>query len=452
MNAFFKGVGTVLRKSWVWSLLLVFSSALLVWFFGPLLAVDDNRFWQGSTSRLLTISGLLLLWGLAMVVVGARRTTQRNQPEHQERHQRQELINNETRHVRGRFKEALQTLKSSRRYGERSERWRNELPWYLLIGEQGSGKTSLLAAGGLQSPLDRADAATPGTTPYCDWYFAEQAVMVETAGRYLGQPDHSVDAAGWSTLLGLLKSWRRARPLNGVIVTLSLNTLLSSNEHDLERHARHVRTRLHDIQQTLHVDVPVYLVLTQADRLAGFVEFFDAQQGDAAEDVLGGGLVAGADGIDIAQVKETFENLLQRLGAELIPRLHQERNMERRGRMLDFPRQVARIGDHLCLFIETAFSAHRFQRINGLRGFYLTCAKTGDVRPHFVQGLFNRVIFAEANLAGLQTPERQRLRRRHGLLALAASLVIGTAAALPVIACGPWKAAACRWRARSSTN
>lgn len=430
MNAFFKGVGTVLRKSWVWSLLLVFSSALLVWFFGPLLAVDDYRFWQGSTSRLLTISGLLLLWGLAMVVVGARRTTQLNQPEHHERHQRQELINNETRHVRGRFKEALQTLKSSRRYGERSERWRNELPWYLLIGEQGSGKTCLLAASGLQSPLDRAEAATPGTTPYCDWYFAEDAVMVETAGRYLDQPDHSVDAAGWSTLLGLLKTWRRARPLNGVIVTLSVDTLLSSNEHDLERHARHVRTRLHEIQQTLHVDVPVYLVLTQADRLAGFAEFFDAQQGDAAEDVLGGRLVAGAAGIDITQVKEQFENLLQRLGAELIPRLHQERNRERRGRMLDFPRQVARIGDHLCLFIETAFSAHRYQRINGLRGFYLTCAKTGDVRPHFVQGLFSRVIFAEANLAGLNTPERQRLRRRHGLLALAASLVIGAAAAL----------------------
>ena len=50
MNAFFKGAGTVLRKSWAWSLLLVFSSALLVWFFGPLLAVDDYRFWQSATS------------------------------------------------------------------------------------------------------------------------------------------------------------------------------------------------------------------------------------------------------------------------------------------------------------------------------------------------------------------------------------------------------------------
>lgn len=144
----------MLRKSWVYSLLLVLSSALLVWFFGPLLAVDDYCFWQSPTSRLLTISGFLLLWGLAMVVVGARRTVWLNQPAEHERHQRQALINDEIRQVRECFKEALQALKTSRRYGERSERWRDELPWYLLIGEQGSGKTSLLAASGLPSALD----------------------------------------------------------------------------------------------------------------------------------------------------------------------------------------------------------------------------------------------------------------------------------------------------------
>ncbi|UII74021.1 type VI secretion system membrane subunit TssM [Pseudomonas sp. HN11] len=430
MNAFFKGVGTVLRKSWVWSLLLVLSSALLVWFFGPLLAVDDVRFWQGSTARLLTISGLLLLWGLAMVVVGARRNVRLNQSEYRERHQRQALINNETMQVRGRFKEALQTLKTSRRYGERSERWRNELPWYLLIGERGSGKTSLLAACGLQAPLDRAETSPAGATPHCTWYFAEEAVMVEVAGRYLDQPDRSLDSAGWMTLLGLLKSRRRTQPLNGVVVTLPVDTLLRSNEHDLEFHARHVRTRLQDIQQALHVDVPVYLVLTQADRLAGCVEFFDAQQGESTEDVLGGRLDVGTASIDIAQVHAAFEALLQRLGRELIPRLHQERNLERRGRMLDFPQQLARIGDRMCLFIETAFSAHRYQRVSGLRGFYLTCAKTGDVRPHFAERLLNRVIFAEADLAGLHAPERQRIRRRHGVLALAAAVVISAAGAL----------------------
>ena len=73
MNAFFKGAGAVLRRVWVWSLLLVLLSAGLVWFFGPLLAVDDYRFWQGATARLLTISSLFLLWGLAMVWLNGRR-------------------------------------------------------------------------------------------------------------------------------------------------------------------------------------------------------------------------------------------------------------------------------------------------------------------------------------------------------------------------------------------
>ena len=425
MNAFFKSAGTLLRKVWVWSLLLALACALLVWFFGPLLAVDEHRFWQGATARLLTISAIFLLWGLAMVVVSGRRVDRLNRPENQVLQQQLGLVEDERRQVRGRFKEALQTLKSSRRYGDRGERWRKELPWYLVLGEQGSGKTCLLTASGLPFALDRSEALAAGATAYCDWHFADEAVVVEAAGRYVDQPDSAVDAAGWSTLLGLLKSRRRAHPLNGVVLTLSVDTLVSRNEHDLELHARHVHNRLQDIQQTLRVDIPVYLVLTQADRLAGFTEFFDGQQGDGADAVLGECLVTSKAGTEVRQVRAAFQTLLQRLGAELIQRLHQERSIEQRGQLLEFPRQVAHIGDSLCLFVESAFSAHRYQRINGLRGFYLTCAGAGDRRTHFAHGLFNRVIFAEAGLAGLHAPELQRIRRRQGLLALAAVLAFG---------------------------
>lgn len=423
MNAFFKGAGNVLRKIWIWSLLLVLAVACVIWLLGPLLAVDDHRFWQSPTARLLTISVLFLLWGLAMVIVSARHSARLGKPEHQARSRHQGLKDNERKHVRGRFKEALQTLKTTQRYPERSARWRSDLPWYLLVGQQGSGKTSLLAASGVQLPLDRADAKHAGGTAYCDWYFADQGVLIETAGRYLDQPDSPVDAVGWATLLDLCKARRRARPLNGVIVTLSIETLLNSNEHDLHLHAREVHARLHDLQQALHVDMPVYLVLTQADHLPGFAEFFDTPQAEGVESVLGESVSLGKVGAETVQVRQAFEALLQRLSGELIPRLHQERNGERRGRMLDFPQQVARMGERLCQFIELAFSAHRYQRISGLRGFYLTSA--GKRRSHFVPGLFNRVIFAEADLAGLQAPERQRLHRRQGLLAMAVVLVIG---------------------------
>lgn len=72
MKKLFIKVGAFLRRTWVWTLLMLLFVALLVWFVGPLLAVDDYKFWQGSTSRLLTISVLCLIWGLTMVFVSWR--------------------------------------------------------------------------------------------------------------------------------------------------------------------------------------------------------------------------------------------------------------------------------------------------------------------------------------------------------------------------------------------
>lgn len=428
MNAFFKGVGTMLRIVWVWSLLLVLSSACLVWFFGPVLAVDDHRFWQGAPARLVTISALFLLWGLAMVITGARHSARPRTDELRAERQHPALVEDERKQVRSRFKDALYTLKTSRQYLGRGARSRNELPWYLLIGQPGSGKSALLAANGLRRPPDHVQSASPGASAYCDWFFADQGVLMESAGRYLGQPDRVVDAAGWSTLLGLLKSRRRVRPLNGVVVTLSVDTLLGSNEHDLERHARHVHSRLQDIQQTLHIDIPVYLVLTHADHIPGFTAFFDTPQDSTAEGVLGELITGSHTGVPMAQVRQAFEALLQRLSGELVQRLHQERNVQRRGLMLDFAPQVARIGERLCLFIEVAFCAHRNQRIQGLRGFYLTSA--GERHERFAQGLFNQVIFAEADLAGLHTEEHRRIRWQQAGWASAVALVIGAAGML----------------------
>ena len=72
MKTFFNKVGAFLRKTWVWTLLCVLCVVLLVWFVGPLLAVNDYKFWADSTSRLLSISTLFLAWGLGMVFVGWR--------------------------------------------------------------------------------------------------------------------------------------------------------------------------------------------------------------------------------------------------------------------------------------------------------------------------------------------------------------------------------------------
>ena len=96
------------------------------------------------------------------------------------------------------------------------------MPWYLLIGPEGSGKTSLLDFSGLEFPINKIDRKltrdTRGTR-HCDWYFADHGVLIDTAGRYMTQTD-TVDGHAWDTLLDLLRKRRRNRPLNGVLVTI----------------------------------------------------------------------------------------------------------------------------------------------------------------------------------------------------------------------------------------
>lgn len=437
----FRGLA-LFRRSWAWSLVLVLALAVLVWTLGPALAINDRKPWGTPSARLLTISMLFLGWGMSLVFnswrASRKQKAEESDSEAQERLRRENLIVEEQSELHGRFKQAVRTLNRSSLYKGRSERWRRELPWYLLMGPQGSGKTSLLEFSGLEFPLNADNKQNRNLevsgTRYAEWYFAEHAVLLDSAGRYLTQPDPNVDSLGWQTLLGLLRT-RRQRPLNGVLVNLPVESLLSDNQLELEGLARQVRQRLLEINQKLGMEVPVYLVLSKADLLLGFDEYFDPLSSDENDQVLGASFRKGRDGTDLQVVKEEFEALLHRLNSQVIMRMHQERDIGRRGRILDFPHQLSRLGEPLSLFIELAFAGNRYQRATQLRGFYFTSAPSvqggldpltarigrnlGPVstpvpaqrsgRARFIRHLLSRVIFPEAELAGLDQREIRRI-------------------------------------------
>src|SRR5207248_11151900 len=119
----------------------------------------------------------------------------------------------------------------------RSRGYLYEQPWYAIIGPPGAGKTTALLNSGLRFPLaeriGQGAIAGVGGTRLCDWWFTEDAVLIDTAGRYTTQDsDAAVDRAGWEAFLDPLKRTRTRHPLHGVIVAIALPEIGAAAPHE----------------------------------------------------------------------------------------------------------------------------------------------------------------------------------------------------------------------------
>ena len=363
--------------------------------------------------------------------------------------------------LRKRFEDALGVLKNARfKTPEGEKRTVSQLPWYMFIGAPGSGKTTALLNAGLRFPLGDPRSSEQalqgvGGTRNCDWWFTEQAVLVDTAGRYTTQEsDHQADSAAWLGFLDLLKRFRPRQPLNGVIITLSIGDLVHWNEEELGRYAKHVRDRMRELYTRLGVRLPIYLMITKTDLLAGFTEFyseFDAKQRaqvwgttfDSTEQSRGLG----------EKFKEEFGRLERRLYTLLPERLQETRDLQKRASIYRFPQQYRVAGPLIAKFLDGAFGGAWVGETPFVRGVYFTSGTqegspidrvlgtlarsfnlerkvapppAGAGKSYFLKRLLHEVIFGESGLAGFNpSVERSRRLARLAAYAVFAALAIG---------------------------
>ena len=214
-----------------------------------------------------------------------------------------------------------------------------------------------------------------GGTRNCDWWFTDKAILLDTAGRYTTQDSNaSADGAGWVAFLQLLRKFRSRQPINGVIVAMSASDLLTADEKERERHVTAIRTRLDEISQTLRIAVPVYVLVTKCDLVAGFAEFFDDLGQDARGQVWG--TTFPIESTESGRAPELFEKefsrLLERLQQHVLGRMERERDTRRRVTILAFPQQMAAVGPLLNDLLKRVFTTTGFDNQILLRGVYFT--------------------------------------------------------------------------------
>ncbi len=173
--------------------------------------------------------------------------------------------------LRERLKHAIAMLRTDRSAGGGGKAALSDLPWYLVVGMSAAGKTSLLTHSGLSASIATANDSESGTQ-HCDWYFSPDAVMIDTAGRYL-RDDQS--ASEFSAFLRMLRKQRGKAAINGLVLVVSLPELLAANSDERNALAAQLVARVEEYAECLDANPPVYLMLSKTDQLPGFSQAFD---------------------------------------------------------------------------------------------------------------------------------------------------------------------------------
>ena len=458
LKAFFSNI-------WVIQFLGMLALSALIWLAGPLIAIAGSVPLESDLTRIIVIVSLWVGWLIFRLLMRIKTGNTEKQLVTQ-------LVSADVDHLaiasadevemlRKGFEEALTLLKQSRKEAKLGSEFIYQLPWYAIIGAPGSGKTTALINSGLHFPLaeklgKHAIKGVSGTRN-CDWWFADDAVFLDTAGRYTTQESHqAVDAAGWSGFLNLLKKYRPLRPLNGVIVAASVADLLQQSEQERALHAKALRARINELYQQLGVRLPVYLLFTKADLLAGFSDFFadlsTEQRGQVWGETFSASTLQGDHDV-LTQFSEAYAELLRRLQTRTLSRIQDERDVQRRAAILDFPQQLSLLKPAMLDFLQGTFAVNRYEESILLRGIYFTSGTqegtpidrvlgilagafhldrqsaplySGQGKSFFLTRLLKEVLFPEAELAG-QDP---KLVKRNRLLQMGAYIGAGALFAL----------------------
>jgi hypothetical protein len=258
-----------------------------------------------------------------------------------------------------------------------------ELPWYLMVGEPGAGKTEAIRHSdvgfppGLQETLQGV-----GGTINMNWWFTNYAVILDTAGRLLFNEVEPGTSNEWHEFLDLLKKNRPHCPVNGLLLAIPADSLLRDTPEELEQKAGRLARKLENLQRQLEIRFPAFVLVTKADLINGFREFFDdLPDVRSQQQMFGWSNPAPLDApfrpelVDehLRVVSGRLEQRRFRLLQDPTPNQPNGRRIDEVDRLYELPHNVQALADRLRRYLEIIFVAGQWtSRPLFLRGIYFT--------------------------------------------------------------------------------
>ncbi|MEO8402660.1 MAG: type VI secretion system membrane subunit TssM [Gammaproteobacteria bacterium] len=332
-------------------------SSVFIWYVGPLLAIANQIPLAQPEKRIYIIAAIFLIWLLKVIFLDSMPET----PKTSNPTLPAEFVK-KLQLLKGRFQGALNFLNKTVINKNGVNVSLNKLPWYLLIGTESSGKTTLLANSNINFILSKQFKKENSSNIYysntCDWWATRDLVLVDVPNNYFipcqkpaDKNQQTTQAAPtlWAALLNLIKSTPGHNQLNGVVIALNLPEIMKrSSAQKKSALIPELKRRILELRAAFGPALPFHIVITKCDLLPGFLDFFGESSGDELAQAWGVTLPMLSAKEKLLDVfSHRFNVLIKRLNKQLIWRLHQERNTNVRPYIKDFPLHVERLKENL---------------------------------------------------------------------------------------------------------
>ncbi len=406
---------------------------LIVWFLGPRLGLSFYAI-------KLTIAVILVLWllilALKFLIAKLRRSRSSGLARDSQSDLRQKPGEMGEIAVLGeRLTRATRWLRRSK-LAESCRDAVYDLPWYLLVGPQGSGKSTLVVQSGFSfsytDPKKAAGKLNFGPTANCDLWVANEALFIDPSGKYFSE-DREIGTC--LNMLRQIKKHRPVKPVDGILLVMDIATFFSLDDAAIRDQADKLRAFLDMTMREFGMVIPIYLLFNKSDLIEGFQEFF-SKPGDRENQLLGATFTREQfeDQHPEKVFQIEFEQICQSVRAFGVARLIGE-SQRVREKTFPFPIQLSLMKDRLVEFVGILFQHNQFREKPLLRGFYFASGTQGDrnldlvadllsskvglpaateskgtkgTESYFIKFLLTRVILADRNLAGLSAMVRRR--------------------------------------------
>lgn len=304
------------------------------------------------------------------------------------------------------------------------------LPWYMVFGKPASGKSTALKNAKLLSPAMELSEHEDGSTLNLDWWLYDQAIVIDTAGRYAIPDNDKRDKKEWGVLLKMLSRHKQKEPLNGLVLVVSAERLLNDTKEQLMEEGQKIRSGLNELMEKLEINMPVYLMITKCDLVEQFSNWCKYLPDESLSQVMGFMCTEEVTDID-ATLDKAFDKVLDRLKELRLMMMERSDNPD--DSLIELPIHLEKLRNGLHAFATTALKSNLYQETPNFRGLYFSSsqqldASTGALNNHgiFLHHLFTRVMPPDRSILST-LPNAERIRRairNYGLSASGAFVAI----------------------------